>query len=189
MVKLLSLLACALLASCTDPPARLPPTGTTIRVALAPDPTGLTGWREEHHRAFVLALDALTATGDTWVEGEPADLRVRSFDAGERCTHAGEYAPGEGSVRVDYACAPGTELLAYAITHEALHWLTWRRARWVGHVCRAPGDAPDCTALVQGDAVLNPVLPRAFDGEGEPLGPPDPHLRPADLELLRAIGR
>lgn len=179
------------LASCTDPPARLPATGHTYRVALAPDPSGLTGWRPEHRAALAAALSALAATGDTWVDSTPAEanLRVESFDAGSRCTHAGEYAPGESRARVDYACAPGTELLAYAITHEALHWLTWRRARWVGHVCRAPGDAADCTALVAGDAVLNPALPRAFDDEGEPLGPPGPHLRPADLELLRALGR
>lgn len=190
VVKTLALLVLALLCACTDPPA-LPPTGRTYRVALAPDPSGLTGWRPEHTASLRLALDALSATGDTWVDSTPAeaDLRVESFDAGSRCTHAGEYAPGESRARVDYACAPGTELLAYAITHEALHWLTWQRARWVGHVCRAPGDAADCTALVAGDAVLNPALPRAFDDEGEPLGPPGPHLRPADLELLRALGR
>ena len=188
MRRFLALL-CALLCACSDPP-RAPATGHTYRVALAPDPSGLTGWRPEHRAALTLALSSLAATGDAWVESAPdtADLRVEPFDAGA-CTHAGEYAPGEARVRVDYACAPGTALLAWAIVHESLHFLTWTRARWVGHICRHPGDAADCTARVRGDAVLNPVLPAAFDAQGEPLGPPDPTLREADLSLLRAPGR
>lgn len=183
---ILALLAFAL-AACTSP--ALPATGTTYRVALAPDPTGVTGWRPEHAASLRLALEALAATGDTWVEGSQAeaDLYVRSFDAGAHCTHAGEYEPGASYVRVDYACAPG-DALAYAIVHEALHWLSWRRARWVGHVCVREGDAPDCHPTVRGEAVLNPVMPAAFDDRGEPVGPPDPHLRPADLDLLRALG-
>ena len=182
-------LACALLCACGDPP-RAPATGHTYRVALASDPAGRTGWRTEHRASLTLALTALAATGDAWVESDEAsaDLLVRSFDAGARCTHAGEYTVGERFVRIDYACAPGESLLAYAMTHELLHALTWQRARWTGHVCRHAGDAADCTALVQGDAVLNPVLPRAFDDEGEPLGPPDPALRAADVALLRALG-
>lgn len=184
----LALLLCALaFTACIDPP-HAPSTGHTYRVALAPDPSGLTGWRPEHRAALTLALSSLAATGDAWVESTPAEahLRVEPFDAGA-CTHAGEYAPGEARVRVDYACAPGTALLAWAIVHESLHFLTWTRARWVGHVCRHPGDAADCTALVRGEAVLNPALPGAYDSEGEPLGPPDPTLREADVALLRLL--
>lgn len=190
VIRLLVVLFVLLLSAC-EPPPSLPATGRTIRVALGPDPSGLTGWRPEHRVAFLRALAALRATGDTWVESSvgDADVVVEPFDAGARCSHAGEYSPGERRVRIDYACVPGDERLAYALVHELLHYLTWVNARWAGHICVQPGDATDCTALVRGEAVLNPVMPGEFDANGEPLGPPDATLRRADVELLRALGR
>lgn len=176
-------LLCLALAACEPPEAS---TGRTVRVALGDDPSGVTGWRPEHRAEVVRALDALAATGDRWalVEGE-ADVTVQPFDAG-RCAHAGEYAPGSRTVRVDYACAPGS-LLAVAVAHELLHWLTWSRARWVGHLCAHDGEAPDCHATVRGVGVQSPYLPAQLGPDGEPLGPTAPDLTTADRALLRAL--
>lgn len=177
-----ALLALALVA-CEPPTA---PTGRTVRVALGDDPSGITGWRPEHRAEVARALAALEATGDRWalVEGD-ADVEVRPFDAG-RCAHAGEYAPGSRTVRVDYACAPGS-LLAVAVAHELLHWLTWERARWVGHLCAYDGEAPDCHATVRGVGVQSPYLPAQLGPDGEPLGPTAPDLTADDRALLRAL--
>lgn len=178
-----ALLSLALLAACEP---ELSPTGRTVRVALGADPTGITGWRHEHRVEVVRALDVLGATGDRWelVTGE-ADVTVQPFDAG-RCTHAGEYAPGSRVVRLDYACAPGS-LLAVAVAHELLHWLTWERARWVGHLCAYDGEAPDCHPSVRGVGVQSPYLPAQLGPDGEPLGPVSPDLTTADRALLRAL--
>lgn len=181
-MRLAALLSLALVAC--DP--ELAPTGRTVRVALGDDPSGITGWRSEHRAEVARALVALGATGDRWelVEGA-ADVTVRPFDAG-RCLHAGEYAPGSREVRVDYACAPGS-LLAVAVAHELLHWLTWERARWVGHLCRHDGEAPDCHATARGVGVQSPYLPAQLGPDGEPLGPVSPNLTTADRALLRAL--
>ena len=78
---------------------------------------------------------ALAATGDRWelaASADDADVVVRTYDSQGAANIAGVYAPARAEVRVDYACLHGTERLQYAVAHEALHWLTPRRARWSG---------------------------------------------------------
>ena len=97
-------------------------------------------------------------------------------------------SPGSRDVRLDYACLHGLERLQYAVAHELLHWLTWRRARWVGHLCAHAGDAIDCHPTVHGRGVLAPALPWEVDGD-EYAPPPRVALSPDDLRLLREVLR
>ena len=168
---------------------RAPTPTPTIRVAIA-DGTDWTAWRPEHRAAIAAVLPALAATGDRWelASEADADVVVRPYDSGGACEHAGVYAPGSRDVRLDYACLHGLERLQYAVAHELLHWLTWRRARWVGHLCERAGDASDCHPTVHGRGVLAPVMPWEVDGD-EYAPPPRVELSPDDLRLLRAIGR
>lgn len=163
----------------------------TIRVAIGDDPTQVTAWRPEHRAAIAATLPALAATGDRWelaASADDADVVVRPYDSQGRCEHAGVYAPGSREVRVDYACLHGVERLQYAVVHEALHWLTWRRARWVGHLCEHAGDAIDCHPTVHGRGVLAPAMPWEVDGDSY-APPPRVALSDDDLRLLREVLR
>lgn len=167
-----------LLESCTAP-QRAPATGHTYAVAIL-DGTDGTGWLPWQRAALEQALPALHDTGDRWVLGDEtiADLVVRSYAATSCGTHAGVYVLDSRRVYLDPACLAGPRALQWALIHEALHFVTWQRARWVGHVCEAH-EADDCTALVRGPSVLAPSVPEY----------PDPHLTETDRELLRQLGR
>lgn len=178
-MRALALALLALAASCTAP-QRVSRTGHTYAVAIL-DGTDGTGWLPWQRLALEQALPALHDTGDRWVLGDEAsaDLVVRSYAAASCGTHAGVYVLDSRRVYLDPAGLPGPRALQWGLMHEAMHFVTWTRARWAGHVCESPGDAPDCTALVRGESVLAPAVPEY----------PDPHLTPADHELLRQLGR
>ena len=164
------------------------PAPPAIRVAIA-DGTDWTAWRPEHRAAIAAVLPALAATGDRWelaASADDADVVVRPYDSQGRCEHAGVYAPGSRDVRIDYACLHGLERLQYAVVHEALHWLTWRRARWVGHLCAHAGDAIDCHATVHGRGVLAPAMPWEVDGDSY-APPPRVALTADDVRLLDSM--
>lgn len=187
-MKILSLLA-LLLAACTAPIAPRAPIPTrTIRVAIE-DGADLTGWLAWQRKALLKLWPRLDGTGYRFVIDERnPDVRVRTFDAGSGCEHGGgRYVRGAPFVEIDPVCVPGAERLRYAVGHELLHWLTWRGARWAGHLCGGSDVSSDCHPTVRGVGLLSPVLPAQLDASGAPLPPPSAELSPDDLRLLRAL--
>jgi len=176
-MRLVPILALTL-AGCTAP-QRAAPTGHTYAVAIL-DGTDGTAWLPWQRRALEQALPALAETGDRWLLGDEAsaDLVVHAYAARACTTHAGVYVIDSRRVYLDPACLPGPQALQWGLLHEAMHFLTWQRAGWAGHVCEGH-EATDCTALVRGPSVLAPEVPEY----------PDPHLTETDRELLRQLGR
>lgn len=176
MGRLTALLALAL-CTCTAP-QRVPSTGHAYTVAFVDGAE--TGWQPWQRRALEAALPALAETGDRWLLGDEAtaDLVVHAYAARVCTTHAGVYVLDSRRVYLDPACVAGPQALQWAFLHEALHFATWQRAGWAGHVCEGH-EAADCTALVRGPSVLAPAVPEY----------PDPHLTETDRELLRQLGR
>lgn len=178
-----------LLAACTPPPpSAVPGVAPTVRVGIA-DGLDWTAWREDQRRAIASYLPTLSRVGVAWTlsrEGD-ADVLVRSWDSGDGCARgAGRYVVGWRHVEIDAACAGGLDGLRYAVGHELLHWLTWRSARWVGHVCKLGTEALDCHREVRGRSLLNPVLVEDTGTLGALLvdvAPTD-----ADRALVRALG-
>lgn len=157
----------------------------TIGVAFA-DGRDWTGWRPEHRAVLRSALVPLAATGDRWVEVPEAlaDIVVRTYDSHGQCEHAGQWAVGSRDVAIDYACLHGDERLRYAVVHELLHF---RRGDAM-HLCRRPGDAPDCHPRITGEGVLSPVMPWERDGDAY-APPPSSELTAADVAMVREGGR
>ena len=157
----------------------------TINVAFA-DGADWTGWRPEHRAVLRSALVPLAATGDRWVEVPEglADVVVRTYDSGGQCEHAGQWAVGSREVAIDYACLHGDERLRYAVVHGLLHV---RRGDAM-HLCRRPGDAPDCNPRITGEGVLSPVMPWERDGDSY-APPPSSELTAADVAMVREGGR
>lgn len=183
------LLLALLLAACAPPPApALPPTAPVVRVGIA-DGLDWTAWRDDQRTAIESYLPTLARVGVRWlrVSVGDADVLVRSWDSGPGCLRgAGRYVVGWRHVEVDAACAGGLDGLRYATGHELLHWLTWRSARWVGHVCKRGDEALDCHPTVRGRSLLNPVLPEEHEGT---LGSLLVDAVPTDTDraLLRAL--
>jgi len=166
---------------------QLPQTGIGYRVSVEDALDGRTGWTPAQ-RAVITGrvLDVLSTTGDRWVRSETgdADLVVYAYVADDGCAveGSGRYVPGARFVEIDPACTPSEDVLAWVAVHEALHWLTWQRARWVGHVCLYRDEAADCHDEIFGTAALNPRVPAL--GDGLSLGV---YLHPADARLLSVL--
>lgn len=186
-MKILALLALALLA-CRPPAPAAPRPDRVVRVAIE-DGSDLTGWLAWQRKALLKLWPRLDGTGYQFViDQRNPDVRVRTYDAGASCEHGGgRYVVGSPVVEIDPVCVPGAERLRYAVAHELLHWLTWRDARWVGHLCGGSDVSSDCHPTVRGVGLLSPVLPAQLDASGEPLPPPTAELTTDDLRLLRAL--
>lgn len=181
-------LTLALFAACTAPPAHETPRPQHVIRVSVEDGADLTGWMNWHRKALLKLWPRLDATGYAFVLDDRApDVRVRTFDAGSGCAHGGgRYELGRPFVEIDPVCVHGAEELRFAVAHEVLHWLTWRDARWVGHLC-VRDEAPDCHPTVHGTGLLSPVLPADHDANGEPVSAPLAVLSNDDLRLLRAL--
>lgn len=149
---LLSLLSCRV----QNPPPR--PT-QTIRVGFQ-DSWDTPGWRQWHYRAVAKGLTRLDATGFSWVVVTQGwDVQVRTFDANGNCEEAGgRYQLNRPFVEVDPGCVQTAEQLRYVVAHELVHWFTYTRLGWVGHLCTVPGETSDCSELHYGVGLLNPTL-------------------------------
>lgn len=202
LVRLLALLLGAVAAACLAPAAD--PALGTVRVALGPSLDRVHDWRPDQRAELVAQLATMAAAGPAWVlapEGE-ADVVVRAADLSalgpDTCGH---YRNGERFIELDASCTAGYLALRRAMAHELLHWLTWTRWRWVGHLCWWPrNEAPPrgChpTRLCV-DCLLAPGLTTGEDpgpGWTEAYVPPVAHPEPtaADRELIvacQAAGR
>lgn len=186
-MKILLTLA-LLLAACRAPAPAAARPERIVRVAVE-DASDMTGWLAWQRKALLKLWPRLDGTGYRFVIDERnPDVRVRTFDAGRSCEHGGgRYVLGAPVVEIDPVCVPGSERLRYAVGHELLHWLTWRDARWAGHLCGGSDVSVDCHPTVRGVGLLSPVLPAQLDASGAALPPPDAQLSPDDLRLLRAL--
>lgn len=186
MGRVILALFVAVVAAC-DPPS-LPPTGESYVIAFEEDTPGApTAWRAEHRRTLSVLTAILGRTGASFRFGtsREADVVLRTFDSGARCTHGGGYYEiGSSDVFIDYACADGEEGLVWITAHECGHWLEYRRNGVVHHLCLHPGDATDCYPGVNGEGVMNPWTPDALDDDGNPLGRPPPVFTENDLIVL-----
>lgn len=161
-------------------------TGRTIRVAVEDSLDGTTGWRPEQRDVLLgRVLRVLSATGDTWAASDTgsADVVIYAYPASSCAVEgSGRYVAGARYIEIDPACTPSEDVLAWVAVHEALHWLTWDRHRWLGHVCLYRDEAADCHDEIFGTAALNPRVPAL--GDGLSLGV---YLHPADARLLSVL--
>jgi hypothetical protein len=181
-----AILLSALLLACPAEEFHARLTGRTIRVAAEDSLDGTTGWRPEQREVLLgRVLRVLAATGDTWVASGTgsADVVIYAYPASSCAVEgSGRYVAGARYVEIDPACTPSEDVLAWVATHELLHWLTWDRHRWLGHVCAFPSEVADCHEEVFGPAILAPRIPDLGDGLSL-----DVYLRHADVRLLTVL--
>ncbi len=158
-----------------------------VRVAIS------TEWRDPQAGYAAAAVADLSALGPTFVVVTDApDVTVTPFEVLD-CDRdgAGRYTRGATVVAIDPVCTPGELAFRTAVGHELMHWLTWTRWRWAGHICRHDGEAPDCHPTIFGTAMLNPALTygdatigydEAFVGDVPTWQPQQP-----DLDLVRTL--
>lgn len=187
-----------LVVGCEPPSQRDPSIYGAVTVALGRGLDGVTDWREDQRARLGESLPQLAALGPTvtlTTEGR-ADVVVRTFDSGPGCAAGvGRYHPGSAYVEVDPACADGYAALARAVNHEIVHWLTWSRYAWVGHLCAYGDTHADChpdlrfTPGRDPTPLLAPGLSRTDPGPGTDEAyvpePADPSPTSLDLELVR----
>jgi hypothetical protein len=112
-------------------------------------------WRADQLAELRAELHALDALGPSFVEASEAaaSIVVRPFDSGPGCVRgAGRFAVGTAYVEIDPACAAGYAALRAAVGHEIGH------AIGMAHVCTYDGEAPDCSPVGVGFAMMNPSL-------------------------------
>ena len=156
---ILALLALAALVGC-DPPSQADPARYgEASVYIAPE------WPSLDTARIRDELVLLSALGPRFVEaGEgnrsTARVIVQPFDS-EGCTlGAGRWIVGSRVVEVDPDCTPGDTAFRQAVGHEIGH------AIGMGHICARPGDAPDCSAVGFGPAMMAPRLGGESSGIG-----------------------
>ncbi|TAK26698.1 MAG: hypothetical protein EPO40_19455 [Myxococcaceae bacterium] len=148
---LLALLALTALVGC-DPPSQADPARYgEVSVYVAPE------WLSLDKARIRDELQLLGALGPRFVEaGEghrsTARVIVQPFDS-EGCTlGAGRWLVGSRVVEIDPTCTPGDTAFRQAVGHEIGH------ALGMSHICARPGDAPDCSTVGYGPAMMAPRL-------------------------------
>lgn len=175
----------ALLLSCTTQRPEARPS-QEIRISFR-DTWDTPGWRPWHFRAVAKGLARLDSTGYRWVvtTGGTWDLQVRTFDARGNCEEAGgRYELGRPYVEVDPACVQTAEQLRFVVLHECMHWFTYTRFSWSGHVCRRPEEVVDCMQGLYGESLLNPTIQAATD---ETFAYPSAELSSTDQRLFELL--
>ena len=179
-------IAILVLALCACTPSQHDPQrfGTVI-VAFAPSLDGTLDWRTDQLPELRAELVALNALGPTFIEASEgaAQIVVRPFDSGTGCAHGvGRWTPGTTFVEIDPACAQGYTELRAAVGHEIGH------AIGLSHVCFTAGEAPDCSPVGVGPAMMNPQLSYGdiLDAmPGDPLGVAQDTPTALDLDEYR----
>lgn len=188
------LIVLLLLCGCVAPSQRDPARYGTVRIALGASLDGLYDWRPDQRAQLDPIATELDALGPdfVWVSEGQADVVIRAASlASGAC---GEYHQGLAYVEVDASCTQGYLAMRRAASHEIVHWYTWNRWRWVGHLCQWPlNSSPPagCHPTIRCDRCLMApgLTPPNTTGPGfeEAFVPPVAEPAPdyADLELVR----
>lgn len=150
---LISLMGC-------DPPSQADPARFgTVTVFIAPEWLNID---KERIRAELVNLNAL---GPLFVESGEGNrsisrIVVQPFDSNGCTLGAGRWIVGSRVVEVDPTCTPGDTAFRQAVGHEVGH------ALGMSHICQHPDDAPDCSPVGHGPAMMNPQL----GGSSTPIG-------------------
>lgn len=164
-----------------------------VRVAFGPSLDGVYDWRADQ----LAMLAPMETEGDAFgpdiqiVSEGAADVVLRAAALGGPC---GRYTTGLAYAEVDPACTAGYLALRRAALHEVMHWYTWSRWRWVGHLCEWPLNAPRpayCHPTIRcTDCVMSPGLTAPDDGpsfsEAYTGSVAEPTPAQADLDLIAA---
>jgi hypothetical protein len=149
---LAALLAFTLALVGCDPPTQADPVRYgTVEVFIAPE------WLSLDRARIRDELRNLAALGPRFVEaGEggrsTARVIVQPYDAQGCSLGAGRWTIGSRVVEIDPTCTPGDTAFRQAVGHEVGHVLG------MSHVCAHEGDAPDCSPVGYGPAMMAPRL-------------------------------
>ena len=151
--------AISLLNGCAPPSQADPALYGTVTVFIDP------GWLQLDQTRIRDELVLLSALGPRFVEagtGNRATSRVivQPFDSYGCSLGAGRWLVGTRIVEIDPTCTPGDSLFRQAVGHEVGH------AIGMTHICLHPHDAPDCSPVGYGPAMMNPRLNAATVGAG-----------------------
>lgn len=142
-------------ASCPDPDQNDPNRYGTVSVGFGPSLDRAIRWDNTQIVELRAELRVLNALGPTFVEGTEgtATYVVRPFDSGPGCPEgAGRWILGTSFVEIDPVCCRGFVQLRAVMGHELGHILG------MSHVCFRSGEAPDCSPVGYGTAMMNPML-------------------------------
>lgn len=176
LARLLALAALAL-AACVAPSQHDPAAYGTVAVYYAPD-----DWASSYRDVFREELRVLDRLGPRFVEAATeaeATVVVRHWVSPDCAAAAARWTRGTRVVELDPVCLPGTLVLRTAFQHEVGH------ALGLAHVCRRAGDAPDCSPVGFGPALMNPFVVTGDAGPGfeEAYVGQVPHFEPSELDL------
>lgn len=162
-----------------------------MRVAFASSADGVYAWRADQLDQLAPLFTELDAIGPDFVQASEADadVLVRAASLDGAC---GRFTTGNTYVEVDAACAQGYLAMRRAAAHEIIHYLTWTRWHWVGHVCQWPIGTTipaGCHPTIRGvDALISPGLTGFDDGpstsEAYTGQIADPTPTQSDLDLI-----
>lgn len=157
--------------------------GTYGVVLVAPskhaDPTLDAGpWRPDQVDVIQKCYRTLERIGPVFpfVTEDQAKIRVRPYNAAVDSLdpkQAGRYSPGSPIVECDPVRTQGYEALCACVAHETGHLLGMQ------HVCTQTGEAPDCSPVGQGVAIMNPSVVYGDTSKNETVS----QSTPTDLDL------
>lgn len=156
LLLLLSLLA----AACTTAPSQHDPARYgEVTVFVAPE------WLDIDEARVVAELTNLNALGPRFVQAptgtrSTARVIVQPFNSPSCFVDAAHWIVGTRIVEIDPTCTSSDSAFRQAVGHEIGH------ALGMNHVCEREGDAPDCSPVGWGDAMMGPRIRKADDSPG-----------------------